>query len=140
MNRQSSLNDAQAHVDGDGKFRAVISQRDPGVPNWLDKADYPWGIIQMRLNRANEYPDPTIKKVPLADVREHLPADTPVVTPRSAQEQLRRRRKARSCDASGEPTRGSDRPIDEGRHRRVLRSSGIHDVVHESSLPCRDMA
>jgi hypothetical protein len=92
VNRQSSLNDAQAHLDGDGKFRAVISRVDPRVPNWLDKADYPWGVIQMRWNRASDYPDPTITKVPLADVRQHLPADTPVVTPAERQEQLRRRR------------------------------------------------
>jgi hypothetical protein len=92
VNRQSSINDAQAYVDGDGKFRAVISRLDPGVPNWLDKANYPWGVIQMRWNRASDYPDPTIKKVPLADVREHIPADTPVVTPAERQEQLRRRR------------------------------------------------
>jgi hypothetical protein len=94
VNRQSSLNDTQAHIDSDGKFRAVISKRDPGVPNWLDKADYPWGVIQMRWNRANEYPDPTIKKVPVADVREHLPADTPVVTPDDREAQLRLRRES----------------------------------------------
>jgi hypothetical protein len=92
VNRQSSLNDAQAHIDSDGWFRAVISARDPGVPNWLDKGDYPWGIIQMRWNHANEYPDPTIKKVPLAEVRAHLPADTPVVSPEQRAESLRRRR------------------------------------------------
>jgi hypothetical protein len=92
VNRQSSLNDAQARVDRDGKVRFVISKRDPGVPNWLDKADYPWGVIQMRWNRASEYPDPTITKVPVAEVRSHLPADTPVVTPGERQEQLRIRR------------------------------------------------
>jgi hypothetical protein len=92
VNRQSSLNDSQAHIDSDGKFRAVISRQDPGVPNWLDKADYPWGVIQMRWNRASEYPDPTIRKVPVAEVRRHLPADTPVVTPAERQEQLRTRR------------------------------------------------
>jgi hypothetical protein len=92
MNRQSSLNDTQAHIDGDGRFRAVISRRDPGVPNWLDKADYPWGIIQMRWNRASDYPDPTITKVPFAELRQHLPPDTPVVTSEQRQEQLRRRR------------------------------------------------
>jgi hypothetical protein len=92
VNRQSSLNDTQARLDGDGRFRAVISRLDPGVPNWLDKADYPWGIIQMRWNRASDYPDPTITKVPLADVRAHLPDDTPVVTPAERQEQLRTRR------------------------------------------------
>ncbi|HZP29118.1 MAG TPA: hypothetical protein VFC99_09210 [Acidimicrobiia bacterium] len=92
VNRQSSLNDVQAHIDSDGRFRAVISRLDPGVPNWLDKADYPWGVIQMRWNRASDYPDPTIVKVPFADVRAHLPADTPVVTPEQRREQLRIRR------------------------------------------------
>jgi hypothetical protein len=92
VNRQSSLNDAQAHIDGDGKFRAVISRLDPGVPNWLDKADYPWGIIQMRWNRASDYPDPAIRKVPFEEVRRHLPQDTPTVTPLERAEHLRRRR------------------------------------------------
>jgi len=92
VNRQSSLNDAQAHVDSDGWFRAVISHADPGVPNWLDKADFPWGVIQMRFFVANEYPTPTIKKVKVTDVRAHLPADTPVVTPAERREHLRARR------------------------------------------------
>lgn len=94
VNRQSSLNDHQAHIDGDGRFRAVISRLDPGVPNWLDKADYPWGVIQMRWNRASDYPDPTMIKVPFAEIRQHLPADTPVVTPEQRREQLRDRREA----------------------------------------------
>jgi hypothetical protein len=92
VNRQSSLNDAQAHIDADGCFRAVISHRDPGVPNWLDKADYPWGVIQMRFYRASSYPVPTMKKVPVREVREHLPAATPVVTLEQRREQLRARR------------------------------------------------
>jgi hypothetical protein len=92
VNRQSSLNDAQARIDSDGKFRAVISRRDPGVPNWLDKADFPWGVIQMRFNRATDFPEATVTKVPVVDVRAHLPADTPVVTPAEREEQLRRRR------------------------------------------------
>ena len=94
VNRQSSLNDVQAHIDSDGRFRAVISRLDPGVPNWLDKGDYPWGIIQMRWNRASDYPDPTMKKVAFADIRKHVPDDTPVVTPDERREQLRLRREA----------------------------------------------
>lgn len=94
VNRQSSLNDSQAHIDSDGRFRAVISRLDPGVPNWLDKADYPWGIIQMRWNRASDYPDPTMVKVPFADIRDHLPADTPEVSPTQRADQLRARREA----------------------------------------------
>ena len=92
VNRQSSLNDTQAHLDSDGKFRAVISRLDPGVPNWLDKAHYPRGVIQMRWNDASDHPDPAITKVPLADVRDHLPADTPVVTDTQRRHQLRIRR------------------------------------------------
>jgi hypothetical protein len=92
VNRQSSLNDVQARGDSDGKLRAVVSRQDPGVPNWLDKADYPWGIIQMRFNHASDYPEATVTRVPIAEVREHLPADTPVVSPAERQTQLRHRR------------------------------------------------
>ena len=80
VNRQSSLNDVQARVDGDGWFRGVVSKQDPGVPNWLDKADYPWGILQARFYRANQYPEATVTQVPVADVRKHLPAETPVIS------------------------------------------------------------
>jgi hypothetical protein len=92
VNRQSSLNDAQARIDGDGRFRGVVSTRDPGVHNWLDKADFPWGILQARFYKANEYPDVTVTKVPVADVLQHLPPDTSVVTPTQRKEQLRIRR------------------------------------------------
>jgi len=92
VNRQSSLNDVQARVDGDGWFRGVVSKQDPGIPNWLDKADYPWGILQARFYRANQYPEATVTKVPLAEVRTHLPTDTPVVTPAERAAQLRIRR------------------------------------------------
>ena len=94
VNRQSSLNDVQAHVDSDGRFRFVVSARDPGVPNWLDKADNPWGMIQLRWNRASDHPDPTMVKVPVDEIRAHVPADTPVVTPAEREVQLRRRREA----------------------------------------------
>ena len=92
VNRQSSLNDVQARIDSDGRLRVVVSKRDPGVPNWLDKADFPWGILQMRFNRASDFPEATVTVVPVVDVREHLPDDTPVVTPRQREEQLRVRR------------------------------------------------
>ena len=59
VNRQSSLNDVQARVDPDGWFRAVVSKQDPGVHNWLDKADWPWGILQARFYQAEDYPEAT---------------------------------------------------------------------------------
>jgi hypothetical protein len=92
VNRQSSLNDVQAHIDDDGWFRAVVSTRDPGVHNWLDKADFGWGILQARFYRADEYPEVTVTKVPVADVLDHLPAGTALVTPDERERQLRLRR------------------------------------------------
>lgn len=94
VNRQSSLNDVQAHVDPDGRFRAVVSRRDPGVWNWLDKAGYPSGIIQMRLYQASEHPETTVTKVKVADVARHLPPETRFVTPAERTAQLAARREA----------------------------------------------
>ena len=92
VNRQSSLNDVQARIDPDGWFRGVVSKQDPGVHNWLDKAEWPWGILQARFYRADDYPEATVTKVPVADVLEHLPAGTPVLTPQERAAQLRHRR------------------------------------------------
>lgn len=92
VNRQSSLNDVQAHVDDDGWFRGVVSRQDPGVWNWLDKADVPWGILQARFYRADEYPEATVTRVAVADVLDHLPVGTRTVTAEERQAQLHRRR------------------------------------------------
>ena len=93
VNRQSSLNDFSAKVDSDGKFRAVISARDPGVPNWLDSAGYKKGAMFGRWYKCSSNPHPTITKVKLADIRKHLPADTAVVTAEQREAALRLRRK-----------------------------------------------
>lgn len=94
INRQSSLNDVQARLDPDGKFRLVVSHGDPGVHNWLDKADNKWGNLQARFNRASNAPEPVVTRVKLADARAHLPKDTPVVTPAERKVLLRQRREA----------------------------------------------
>ena len=91
-NHQSSLNGHQARLDTDGRFRGVLSLRDPGVPNWLDPGGYSRGVIQNRWNQASSAPCPKITRVKLADVRAHLPSDTPVVTPAERDAALRRRR------------------------------------------------
>jgi hypothetical protein len=92
VNNQASLNDAQAHVDGDGWFRAVVSARDPGVPNWLDTSGYPSGAIQGRWFEASSAPTPAVKKLKVDAVRSALPADTPRVTPAARESAIRARR------------------------------------------------
>lgn len=90
--RQSSLNGQQARLDSDGRFRAVIALEDPGVPNWLDPGGAQQGMLIGRWYKADSLPVPTLTSVPLARLREHLPPDTPIVTPAARAEQLRLRR------------------------------------------------
>ena len=94
--RLSSTNGAMAKLSSDGKFRAVIALEDPGVPNWLDPAGYTEGGIYGRWYDCDSEPDcRSIKRVKLAELRDHLPADTPVVTPEERAEELRQR--VRAC-------------------------------------------
>ena len=92
-NRQSSLNGYTARLDKDGKFRAVISATDPGVPNWLDSAGYKQGTVFGRWKQCSSYPTPTLTRIKLADVRKYLPADTPVVKAEAREAAIRLRRK-----------------------------------------------
>jgi hypothetical protein len=92
MHRQSSLNGFQAKLDRDGKFRGVISLKDPGVPNWLDTGGYLYGGIQGRWNKADSCPMPATRKVKLAELRKHLPPETPNVSMAERDAQIRERR------------------------------------------------
>jgi len=80
VQRQSSLNGHQARLDSDGRFRAVLSLTDPGVPNWLDTAGYARGTLVGRWYESSSTPMPTLRRVRLAELRKHLPADTPLVS------------------------------------------------------------
>jgi hypothetical protein len=93
FNHQSSLNGLQADVDRDGRFRAVISLDDPGVPNWLDPGGHVRGSIMLRWMEASSGPEPTLKVVPAASLRTHLPPGTAIMTPPMRQENLRIRRR-----------------------------------------------
>ena len=93
--RLSSTNGAMATLSSDGKYRGVIALTDPGVPNWLDPAGYAEGGIYGRWYDCDSEPVPTLKRVKLADLRQHLPADTPVVTAAERAEELRTR--VRAC-------------------------------------------
>jgi hypothetical protein len=47
--RRVSLNRRQVRYEPDGSFRVVLAHRDPGVPNWLDAAGLPSGMIFWRF-------------------------------------------------------------------------------------------
>jgi hypothetical protein len=58
VNRQTSLNRGQAHIDDDGMLRIVVSERDPGVANWLDTMGHRQGAIHVRLEALAGRPVP----------------------------------------------------------------------------------
>jgi hypothetical protein len=58
----------------------------------LDTGGYLQGMLIGRWYAADSAPIPTLKPVPLAKLREHLPADTPFITADERAEVLRARR------------------------------------------------
>lgn len=93
MNRQVHLNGHLARIDEDGKFRAVISARDPGVHNWLDTAGYSKGSFDGRWRDCSSYPLPTLTRVKFADLRKHLPEGTPTITAEEREADIRERKR-----------------------------------------------
>lgn len=89
--RQTSINGHQAHLNSDGMFRAVISQQDPGIANWLDTSGRTFGLLSARYYLPESLPIPVLKKVRFDAIAQHLPPDMARVTPAERQEAIRRR-------------------------------------------------
>jgi hypothetical protein len=89
---QTSLNNNQVRRDADGKARIVVSEVDPGVPNWIHTAGLRQGLAQWRWYLTDRVIVPSARKVALGDVRAQLPPDTPSVPRAQRQADLARRR------------------------------------------------
>jgi hypothetical protein len=48
---QTSLTRAQSVIDPDGLIRYVVSERNPGVANWLETTGHPTGVMMLRWQR-----------------------------------------------------------------------------------------
>jgi len=81
VSRPTSRNARQAHVDADGRIRFVLAHSDPGVRNWLDVGGHPRGGALFRAALTPSAPQPVATVVPLAEIRDVLPADTPAMSP-----------------------------------------------------------
>jgi len=77
INHQTSLTADQARIDPDGRLRFVISERDPGVANWLELTGRRRGYVQIRWQRLTRdlTPEdgPQASVVPAAEVPARLP-------------------------------------------------------------------
>jgi hypothetical protein len=89
INHQTSLTADQARIDPDGMIRFVISERDPGVVNWLERTGHDRGYVQLRWQRLTRdlTPDdgPTVQVVPFAEIAGCLPYDQRVTPPEWAE-------------------------------------------------------
>ncbi len=93
MNRQTSLNAEQTHLDSDGKARFVISARDTGAPNWLDTGGSKRGFLHYRWFRPDEkLPVPTSRLMKADEVRAALPDDHPTLNAAARKTVISKRR------------------------------------------------
>ena len=81
VDRTSTLNKAQSVANADGSYTFVLSQRDPGVHNWIDTCGLGEGILTLRMaefpgGRPREDLSARSRVVPLASLRATLPAET----------------------------------------------------------------
>ena len=77
INHQTSLTADQARIDPDRRLRFVISERDPGVANWLELTGRRRGYVQIRWQRLTrdltEEDGPRVEVVPFDRIAERLP-------------------------------------------------------------------
>jgi hypothetical protein len=77
IDHQTSLTADQARIDPDGRMRFVISERDPGLANWLERTGHRRGYVQIRWQRlarplaADD--GPRVEVVPAGDLARRLP-------------------------------------------------------------------
>ena len=89
INHQTSLTADQARIDPDRRLRFVISERDPGVANWLELTGRRRGYVQIRWQRLTRdltaEDGPEVEVVPFdADRRNGCPTTTRRGCPRSS--------------------------------------------------------
>jgi hypothetical protein len=77
INHQTSLTADQAQADPDGMLRFVISERNPGVANWLERTGHDRGYIQLRWQHLSadltDADGPTTEVVPFDALPDRLP-------------------------------------------------------------------
>lgn len=79
---QTSLTKAQSQVDPDGRIRWIISERNPGLANWLETLGHRTGPIMLRWQRLERdlgpEDGPVVEKVGIADLSAALPFYRPI--------------------------------------------------------------
>lgn len=83
---QTTLNHTTTYHAPDGYTYYVVSGTNPGVANWLDTGGLSRGMIFARFQNVTD-PDSALEQevettvVPMSELADHLPTDTPTVSP-----------------------------------------------------------
>ena len=98
-NHQTSLTAHQARHDEDGMIRFVVSERDPGLTNWLECTGHNRGYLQLRWQRVSREltaaDGPTAEVVPFDELRTQLPRyEQATITPEQWRERIAARQAA----------------------------------------------
>ena len=98
-NHQTSLTADQARHDEDGMIRFVVSERDPGLANWLECTGHRRGYLQLRWQRVSREltaaDGPSAEVVPFEELRSRLPYyEQARVTPQQWHERIAARQAA----------------------------------------------
>lgn len=99
VNHQTSLTADQARIDPDGRIRYVVSERDPGLANWVERTGHRRGYLQMRWQRLardlKPEDGPTVEVVRYDELPRRLPYyDEARVTPQQWASRIARRQAA----------------------------------------------
>lgn len=97
--RIGELNNTQSRKSADGTYRFVISQRDPGIYNWLNVGDIPKGFLYTRFQgfptvgtpnaKSDDYPSIAVMKVKFSELETLFADDT--VSAQERRQQLEER-------------------------------------------------
>ena len=99
VNHQTSLTAHQARHDPDGMIRIVVSERDPGLANWVELTGHRRGYLQFRWQRTSReftpQDGPTAEVVAFDEIAQKLPHyDEARVTPEQWRERIAARQRA----------------------------------------------
>ena len=90
--RLVSYNLAQVHAETDGRVRFIASWTDPGLPNWFDCSGRMLHLIAFRFFESRrDMAEPTIRKVPFAELGAHVSPGMPRISRDARQAQMEAR-------------------------------------------------